>query len=68
MSNWPKRSSVASPRRNVLHIARYRNDGATYGTPTWIWSVFRIDDAYRAKSRADEQRTRTRRHRAGRSS
>ncbi|MDE1153578.1 MAG: DUF2255 family protein [Micavibrio sp.] len=22
-----------------LHIAPYRADGTTYGTPTWIWSV-----------------------------
>ncbi|MBX5170693.1 MULTISPECIES: DUF2255 family protein [unclassified Rhizobium] len=22
-----------------LHISPFREDGATYGTPTWIWSV-----------------------------
>lgn len=22
-----------------LHIAPFRDDGTTYGTPTWIWSV-----------------------------
>lgn len=22
-----------------LHVAPFREDGATYGTPTWIWSV-----------------------------
>jgi hypothetical protein len=22
-----------------LHISRFREDGVTYGTPTWIWSV-----------------------------
>lgn len=22
-----------------LHIAPFRTDGATYGTPTWIWNV-----------------------------
>jgi hypothetical protein len=22
-----------------LHIAPFREDGTTYGTPTWIWSV-----------------------------
>jgi hypothetical protein len=27
-----------------LHIAPLREDGATYGTPTWIWSVS-VDDA-----------------------
>jgi hypothetical protein len=27
-----------------LHIAPFREDGETYGTPTWIWSVT-VDDA-----------------------
>jgi hypothetical protein len=27
-----------------LHIAPFRDDGKTYGTPTWIWSVA-VDDA-----------------------
>lgn len=27
-----------------LHIAPFRQDGVTYGTPTWIWSVV-VDDA-----------------------
>jgi hypothetical protein len=27
-----------------LHVAPFRDDGATYGTPTWIWSVA-VDDA-----------------------
>ena len=27
-----------------LHIAPFREDGVTYGTPTWIWSVA-VDDA-----------------------
>jgi hypothetical protein len=22
-----------------LHVAPFRDDGTTYGTPTWIWSV-----------------------------
>jgi hypothetical protein len=25
--------------RDDFHVAPYREDGATYGTPTWIWSV-----------------------------
>jgi hypothetical protein len=24
---------------NNLHIAPFRDDGASYGTPTWIWCV-----------------------------
>ncbi|MGA8110416.1 MAG: DUF2255 family protein [Acidobacteriaceae bacterium] len=31
-----------------LHIAPYREDGVTYRTPNWIWSVV-VDDAYCAK-------------------
>ncbi|RJT31994.1 DUF2255 family protein [Mesorhizobium waimense] len=27
-----------------LHIAPFREDGTTYGTPTWIWSVV-VDNA-----------------------
>ena len=26
-----------------MHIAPFREDGVTYGTPTWIWSVA-VDD------------------------
>ncbi len=28
---------------NDLHIAPFREDGVTYGTPTWIWSAV-VDD------------------------
>ena len=27
-----------------LHVSPFREDGVTYGTPTWIWSVA-VDDA-----------------------
>jgi hypothetical protein len=29
-----------------LHIAPFRDDGGTYGTPTWIWSVAVGDALY----------------------
>jgi hypothetical protein len=29
-----------------LHIAPLRDDGVTYGTPTWIWSVVVDNDLY----------------------
>lgn len=29
-----------------LHIAPYREDGKTYGTPTWIWAVVVDGDLY----------------------
>jgi hypothetical protein len=39
MNAWkPDRlQSIAST--DDLHIAPFREDGVTYGTPTWIWSV-----------------------------
>jgi hypothetical protein len=32
-------------KANDLHIAPFREDGKTYGTPTWIWSVV-VDEAF----------------------
>jgi hypothetical protein len=29
-----------------LHISPFRDDGVTYGTPTWIWSVVVDDGLY----------------------
>ncbi|WDF77170.1 DUF2255 family protein [Mucilaginibacter sp. KACC 22773] len=29
-----------------LHISPYREDGVTYGTPTWIWAVVVDGDLY----------------------
>jgi hypothetical protein len=29
-----------------LHISPFREDGVTYGTPTWIWSVVVDDGVY----------------------
>lgn len=29
-----------------LHVSPFREDGATYGTPTWIWSVVVDGDLY----------------------
>jgi hypothetical protein len=29
-----------------LHIAPFREDGKTYGTPTWIWEVVVDDNLY----------------------
>lgn len=31
---------------NDFHIAPFREDGETYGTPTWIWSVTVDDKLY----------------------
>jgi hypothetical protein len=39
MSSWPKDELRRIAEADDLHIAPFREDGATYGTPTWIWSV-----------------------------
>lgn len=38
MTNWA-RAVERIAVRDDLHIAPFRADGSTYGTPTWIWSV-----------------------------
>ncbi len=44
MSSWPKDELGKIAKADDLHIAPFREDGVTYGTPTWIWSVV-VDDA-----------------------
>jgi hypothetical protein len=44
MSAWPKDELRKIAEEDDLHIAPFRDDGITYGTPTWIWSVA-VDDA-----------------------
>jgi hypothetical protein len=39
MSAWPKEELNRIARTDDLHISPFREDGNTYGTPTWIWSV-----------------------------
>ena len=39
MIKWPKDELRKIAGSDDLHIAPFREDGATYGTPTWIWSV-----------------------------
>jgi hypothetical protein len=43
MSAWPKDDLRKIAEADDLHIAPFREDGVTYGTPTWIWSVV-VDD------------------------
>ena len=33
-------------QKDDLHIAPFREDGVTYGTPTWIWNVTVDDQLY----------------------
>ncbi|WP_152397827.1 DUF2255 family protein [Paenibacillus cellulositrophicus] len=39
MSTWPKEELSRIAESDDLHISPFREDGVTYGTPTWIWSV-----------------------------
>ena len=39
MSTWPKDELNKIAGTDDLHISPFRDDGKTYGTPTWIWSV-----------------------------
>jgi hypothetical protein len=43
MSTWPKDELRKIVEADDLHISPLREDGKTYGTPTWIWSVV-VDD------------------------
>jgi hypothetical protein len=44
MASWSQQELQAIAASDDLHIAPFREDGRTYGTPTWIWSVV-VDDA-----------------------
>jgi hypothetical protein len=44
MSTWPTDELCKIAETDDLHISPFREDGKTYGTPTWIWSVV-VDDA-----------------------
>ena len=39
MTTWPQDELRKIAEADDLHIAPFRDDGVTYGTPTWIWSV-----------------------------
>lgn len=44
MTEWSKDELRKIAETDDLHIAPFREDGVTYGTLTWIWSVA-VDDA-----------------------
>jgi hypothetical protein len=46
MSTWPKDELRKIAEADDLHIAPFRENGVTYGTPTWIWSVAVEDSLY----------------------
>jgi hypothetical protein len=46
MSAWAKDELLKIAEGDDLHISPFREDGHTYGTPTWIWSVAVGDALY----------------------
>ena len=43
---WLKDELRKISETDDLHISPFREDGRTYGTPTWIWSVVLDDGLY----------------------
>ena len=46
MSSWSKDELRKIGESDDLHISPFRQDGVTYGTPTWIWSVVVVGNLY----------------------
>jgi len=46
MSSWSTNELRKIAESDDLHISPFREDGVTYGTPTWIWSVVVGEDLY----------------------
>src|SRR5579883_1135810 len=46
---WSKDDLLRIAETDDLHISPFREDGKTYGTPTWIWSVV-VDGALYVRS------------------
>jgi hypothetical protein len=44
MITWSENELRKIAEADDLHVSPFREDGVTYGTPTWIWSVA-VDDA-----------------------
>jgi hypothetical protein len=44
MTTWSKDELRKIANADDLHISPFREDGVTYGTPIWIWSVA-VDNA-----------------------
>lgn len=46
MAAWSQDELRKIGEADDLHISPFREDGATHGTPTWIWSVAVGDELY----------------------
>lgn len=49
MSHWTQEQLQRVQSADDLHVAPFRADGITPGTPTWIWSVV-VDEALYARA------------------
>jgi hypothetical protein len=49
MTAWAQDDLRTIAGSDDLHVAPFREDGVTYGTPTWIWSVV-VDGALYARA------------------
>ncbi len=45
-TRWPEEELRRIAATDDLHVSPFREDGTTYGTPTWIWSVMVDGDLY----------------------
>ena len=46
MGRWSAEDIQRIADSDDLHISPFREDGQTYGTPTWVWSVVVDGDLY----------------------
>ena len=46
MTMWSNDELQKIAETDDLHVSPFRDDGVTYGTPTWIWSVAVGDSLY----------------------
>jgi len=46
LSTWPKEELRKIADTDDFHISPFRENGVTFGTPTWIWSVVVGDELY----------------------
>jgi|SRR3954471_16767772 len=49
MATWTNDELQRIAETDDLHVSPFRDDGTTYGTPTWIWSVV-VEDALYARA------------------
>lgn len=46
MKKWTKEQLTDFATADDFHVSPFYDDGKTYGTPTWIWSVVVDQDLY----------------------